>query len=431
MNYADELKDLTVRVAEGSGVLMRFPSERRTFVLTAWHCIKEVGDNITIIPNEEKYGDTKITIVDTWKDESRDVCIIEINCFSDDIRNIEFIEKPNQTDVNCKHAGYPKCTEKDGKRDFRCHTIKQILDNTGFFVSCQHDSGIANHELKGMSGGGIFDTAYHLLGVHEGAACMDKNEQLGYTTYIPCCHFDDLFNSHGLSPVWYNRDPPKTLFNLDDFSDFQDDIFNFDQNKGAKAKLQRLLDEISTSLSLMINVSPRDLYDAFQTAREGCQPLHHDQLKKEDWVTFGEFVVVIGIMLGIDVGQEYQEIFGEFQFVQSDKDFDLYDIRNELDPKLIGVVKKETRIVVGGIRKSGYANDVITPGIPDIALARIPDSLDIATSGKGALNCLTFINGALFKDAMNDNCKEIMEKSDDDRLKFYITLLNKVINGKN
>ena len=429
MNYADELKNLTVRVAGGSGVLMRFPSESRTFVITAWHCIKEVGDDITIIPNEEKFKDPKITIIDKWKDEDRDVCIIEINGFSDDIRAIEFIEKPYQTDVNCKHAGYPKCTEKDGKRDFRCHTIKQILDNTGFFVSCQHELGIANHELKGMSGGGIFDTAYHLLGVHEGSACMDDNEQLGYTTYIPSCHFDDLFKSHGLSPVWYNGDPPQTLFNLDDFRDFQDDIFNFDHNKGAKVKLQRLLDEISTRLSLIISISPKDLYNAFQAEREGCQPVHHNQLKKEDWVTFGEFIVVIGILLGIDVGQEYKKIFGEFQFVQSDKDFDLYDVRNELDPKLIGMIRKETKIVVGGIRESGYDNDVMTPGIPDIAMARIPDSLDIATGGRGMLNCLTFINGRLFKDAMNDNCKEIMKQSDADRLYFYITLLNKVING--
>ena len=429
MNYADELKDLTVRVAGGSGVLMRFPSEGRTFVLTAWHCIEKEGDDITIIPHEDRYGDEKITIIDKWKDEERDACIIEIKNFTDEIRTIEFIEKPNQTDVNCKHVGYPRCTEKDGKRDFRCHTIKQILDNTGFFVSCQHEDGIANHELKGMSGGGIFDTAYHLLGVHEGSACMDEDEQLGYTTYIPSCHFDNLFKSHGLSPVWYKGDSPKTLFNLDDFRDFQEDIFNFDQNKGAKAKLQRLLDEISTRLSLMISISPRDLYNAFQAEREGSQPVHHDKLKKEDWVTFGEFVVVIGILLGIDVGQEYKKIFGEYQFVQSNKDFDLYDIRNELDPKLIGMIRKETKIVVGGIRKSGYDNDVMTPGIPDIALARIPDSLDIATGGRGMLNCLTFINGQLFKDAMNDNCKEIMKRNDDDRLNFYITLLNKVING--
>ena len=84
MNYADELKNLTVRVAEGSGVLMRFPSVSRTFVLTAWHCIKEVGDDITIIPNEETFKDAKITIIDKWEDEDRDVCIIEINSFSDD-----------------------------------------------------------------------------------------------------------------------------------------------------------------------------------------------------------------------------------------------------------------------------------------------------------------------------------------------------------
>lgn len=429
MNYADELKNLTVRVAEGSGVLMRFPSVSRTFVLTAWHCIKEVGDDITIIPNEETFKDAKITIIDKWEDEDRDVCIIEINSFSDDIRAIEFIEKPNQTDVNCKHAGYPKCTEKDGKRDFRCHPIKRILDNKGSYVSCQYDDNIANSELKGMSGGGVFDNNYHLLGVHEESACMDEKEQLGYATYIPSHQFANLFKSHGLSPVWYNGDYLNKQFSLDTFRDFQDDIFNFDQNKGAKAKLQRLLDEISTRLSLIISISPKDLYNAFQAEREGCQPVHHNQLKKEDWVTFGEFIVVIGILLGIDVGQEYKKIFGEFQFVQSDKDFDLYDVRNELDPKLIGMIRKETKIVVGGIRESGYDNDVMTPGIPDIAMARIPDSLDIATGGRGMLNCLTFINGRLFKDAMNDNCKEIMKQSDADRLYFYITLLNKVING--
>ncbi len=429
MNYADELKNLTVRVAGGSGVLMRFPSESRTFVLTAWHCIKEVGDDITIIPNEETFKDAKITIIDKWEDEDRDVCIIEINSFSDDIRAIEFIEKPNQTDVNCKHAGYPKCTEKDGKRDFRCHPIKRILDNKGSYVSCQYDDNIANSELKGMSGGGVFDNNYHLLGVHEESACMDEKEQLGYATYIPSHQFANLFKSHGLSPVWYNRDYLNKQFSLDTFRDFQDDIFNFDQNKGAKVKLQSLLDEISFKLSLMISVSPRDLYNAFQAEREGCKPVHHDRLKKEDWVTFGEFVVVIGILLGIDVGQEYKKIFGEFQFVQSDKDFDLYDIRNELDPKLIGMIRKETKIVVGGIRRLGYNNDVMTPGIPDIALAKRPDSLDIATGGRGMLNSLTFINGQLFKDAMNDNCKEIMKRNDDDRLNFYITLLNKVING--
>ena len=275
-----------------------------------------------------------------------------------------------------------------------------------------------------MSGGAIVDYDFQIYGLHEASEELDEDEMLGYGCYIPTSRYTALIRDNNLDPIEATASP----FDLSCFKDFESDIFNFSQWHGIEVDLEDLLSRLAYELSRIMELSPRELYNAFQNARAGCTPVPCKNLTKEHWVSFGEFVLVASIMLKVNLKDGADKVCSKYQFVQSDKDFDLAYVRKELNPILVGKVSSDTKIVIGGIRSSGYDYDVMSSNIPDVANARTTEELDIATTGRGGLGRLTFINSRLFWDALKENSKAI-KSCREDKMAFYLKLLDTVING--
>lgn len=424
MSIVDDYKLFTLRVADGSGILVKTTNPDKWYVLTAWHCIELLGKDIPLTFAPDIDIDAEFQIRDVFHDDAGYAAIIVVDKIEHDFVQASFAEKPNYPEVKCCHTGFPECTKTEKGREFRSHGINKILDDHGSLVRYQYSPQPLNKELKGMSGGAIIDYDFQIYGLHEASEELDEDEMLGYGCYIPVSRYTALIRDKNLDPIAV----PESPFDLSCFKDFESDIFSFSQFHGIEVDLEDLLSRLAYELSKIMQLSPRELYNAFQNARAGCTPVPCKNLIKEHWISFGEFVLVASIMLEVDLKDGVDKLYSKYQFVQSDKDFDLAYVRKELNPILVGKVSADTKIVIGGIRSSGYDYDVMSSNIPDVANARETEELDIATTGRGGLSRLTFINSRLFWDALKENSKAI-KGCHDDKMAFYLNLLDTVING--
>lgn len=428
MLYADELKALTVRIGGkdgGSGVIVKPMDDSILYILTAWHCISECGTvkGDCLCFDASIKTAKEVTVKDVYHDEDTDAAIIVVNRFCDDVGFVCFEDKTNCMASSYHHTGFPSCREEEGERNYSDRVIDKILNDVDNLVEYTYAKVPQKEELKGMSGGGIFDESFHLLGVHKRSSCEDSKEQLGYARFIPCRHFDALIKKHSL--------PQIGTVDISSFRPINSEIFNFDHNKGAKADLERLLGDFSIIKIGLLDKSPMVLFETFQNKRKCRKKVLPVCLKKEDWARFAEFLLACKLMKGEEVGDFNVDIIVKhFQYIYSEKEFDLFDVRAELNAELLGRFHGVDCVyVIGGITSKGENYDVKNrQNIPDLSIAAYSDEFDIADADNSFLCNLTFVNSHLFRDMMESKGAEIKD-ANGEAMELYKSLLEKRIYG--
>lgn len=420
MDYQDEMKSVTVRVANGSGVIMQPLANDYFYILTAHHVVEgKKKDNLVLdFQSSSSFHGKSVIIRDIIEDEELDVAILIIEGTCDDIAHF-YPSNIHQNGIEHWHAGYPNNQNDKGKADnCKLHDFNIWLGSYGqHFVEYKYPNHIRKEELDGMSGGGIFDSQHHLIGLHKGLAANEEKEQLGKNVMIPLECFESIIVDRGLSSFAPRK-----------FDDIKKGIFNFEDNLGAKAKLHALLLHIAQFRADILELSPQLCYDSFQKSRNANVYKQGSELQEEDCVKFGEFMVALKTIWGIDVCTHLEEAFPRFQFVQSPIDFDIYEAPKHLDPSLLGVVDNtDVVFVVGGISSKGYKQDVRHKDVTDIAVGIKADGkFNIARTGRESLGIFTYVNSHFFKDAMLDNTDEIRD-CEEDKMEFYKYLINSKI----
>lgn len=424
MAYADELKKLTVRIGSkdgGSGVLMKPLQSDVLYILTAWHCLEEIeGEDYQFFFAEGQYQNEAIHIRKVYHDETTDAAIIEIDRFQD-TRFVGFADKPEMHQTECYHTGFPHCrADEDSEREYGMRVIDNVLQDHKGLVEYTYSKIPQKHELTGMSGGGVFDDCFHLLGIHKQSAVKDDKEQLGAALYIPCRCYHQLIVKEGLSPIYE--------FDLSTFRPFKDVIFKFN-NQGAERDLETLLGETASMQIGLMNKSPKELFEGFQEQRKCTEKVMAYSLSKDDWARFGEFLLATKILRPDKVNDyDVKQIGLYFQYVYSSKDFDMFDVRKSLDLKKMGkYMGAECVYVIGGVTSKTVAYDVIQgEKVPDLSVANGNEDFDIADGGQGFMNNLTFVNCHLFRDVMESNGPALKGK---DAMAKYQSLLKQYIYG--
>lgn len=424
MSYQDEIKSVTVRVSNGSGVIVQPLEDNCFYILTAYHVVEgKALDQITLDFESSSFLDGKtVKIQGMYVNEKQDAAILKIERKEGKIASFYPTATNRKDDTTYWHAGYPNNQNNPGIASCcKLHDFYVWLgsyDND--FEEYKYPYHLLKAELEGMSGGGIFDNHHHLIGVHKSLAAKEETEQLGKNVMIPWNCFEQLIVKNGLSHV--------ARFNLSTFEAFKDEIFSFEGNLGAKKKLEVLLLSLAQYRTEILGISPLKYYDEFQKSRKVKEYTHAPDLKKEDWVKFGEFIVAMKAIWGLDVINNLNEVFPKFQYVQSANDFDIFEVTQKLDPSLLGIVSDTNVVfVVGGIQNKGYHQDVKSKNIPDIAVGLKPgQGFDIARTGRAALNAFTFVNAHFFKEAMEAN-SIIIRDCEGNKLEVYRDLINSKI----
>ena len=427
MGYVDDLKALTVRIGGkdgGSGVLMKPLDTTVLYILTAWHCLKDETENtVEISFADNLYEGVNIQVKKIYKDEKTDSAIIVVNRFDDNVKFVGFSNKPFESHVNCYHTGFPSCRSgEDGIRTFAIRDINRLWDDQGNLVEYTYTLVPQKHELTGLSGGGVFNESYQLLGIHKQSANEDKKEELGAALYIPCRCFNALIMANGLSPIYE--------FDLTSFRPFMGDMFKLD-NMGAMNDLESLLGSISTLRPGLINKSPMDLFEAFQQQRKCRKKVMPYCLKKEDWTMFGEFLLAAKLLKQNDIQDYEAEQIGKyFQYIYSEEDFDMFEVRQKLSVNLMGkLYHKDCVYVIGGLSSKGVSYDVlIRKKVPELDVATYSNEFDIADAGNSFMCNLTFVNVHLFRDVMETYGPNLKDQ-DGKEMENYQSLLDKKIYG--
>ena len=194
-----------------------------------------------------------------------------------------------------------------------------------------------------------------------------------------------------------------------------------------------LLYDISEYKSKIENLSPLKIIGILKENRRLDESLEIDELSRNFWIDFTEFIIAMFIILDIEEQQEefIISVFDKFHFVFSKKQFDFYDVRKELDYKLLCGMNKGAKLVVGGMAEPKTFNAcIIDNRIPNISEAGVFEDMDISRHKRQLLSTLTIINSNIFRKGVY----HILDESEPDvSLKHYrdvlVAKINKEGNG--
>lgn len=387
----------TVRVCNGSGVIVRPLDKSFIYILTNYHVLFDNDGKIKDLKFKFEIGSSlntdKINVIESpiyCKD--KDIAIIKIDAKG--FENIEFLRLNTCCDSANIHVGFPKARYNEA---VSLTMVLNIKNSNGYVNEClieyEYDNLVNKDELEGMSGGGIFDENYHLVGIHKQSSNIDGNECLGKACFIPIACYKESLQEAGWSPIME--------FNLDNFVELTSIAFNFDDRyiwENAKA----LLFYIDSYKSRIEKLSPVNVINILKDKERLDKSVVIDELSRDFWIDFTEFVIAMVILLDINIKDQQEDfiisVFDRFHFVFSKKQFDFFDVREELDIDMLKGMNSDARLIVGGMKEpSAFNACVLNRDIPNISKARIIDAMDITRHKKQLLNTLTIVNCKIFK----------------------------------
>lgn len=214
MNRHDLMTAHSVKVNNGSGVLVNGMTEEYTYVLTAKHAVLE--ENIV-----QKIDGSNINVKAIFKHDDEDVdCAILIIDFQENVsQQTQYVENlPDSASLVL--VGYPT---------LRRNTKDEVKHQNGVFVESIKNKfilsadGIPSKEITvGMSGGGIYyidNNNPYLIGVEYEMDGADSAEHFGRLKCNTLIFYDEIIEKNKLFPLIPSF--------LECFSRIKDDIFKF------------------------------------------------------------------------------------------------------------------------------------------------------------------------------------------------------------
>lgn len=408
----------SVRVCEGSGVLVKPLATDYLYILTDYHVIKKKKtEELTFIFDKgSPLVGLSPEIIKIEQNELLDISIIKIrNIHSVEV---EYLQTRTQNIANSLfHIGFPKC-RYDDKAISRTSVLHiNHIDGAvgGHLVEYECEKSTTKEEIEGMSGGGIFDSEYRLVGLHKQSSNLDTNELLGKAAYIPICDFKKLIADCKWAPI--------VEFDLGSFASFSAMVFNFDGQGYINKMAAQLLFEIDNYKARIEAFSPAAIVNLLKERERMTSDILVDELNKEFWIAFSEFIIGILVILDIDENQDdfIITMYDRFHFVYSKAEFDVYEAREKLDINLIKGMNKGSKLVVGGLSHScAYNGNILRPEniVPNISSAELYNERDISRSNRRLLSTMIIVNSNIFKDSVG-KCVD----NNIDSLEYYKELL--------
>lgn len=280
----------SVKVNNGSGVLVSALSIDFTYVLTAYHVIDNPEVPITVIRNGQE-----LKVIGTpYHHPEYDCSIITVE-FQDAI--LQHISRGEQTaGSRVSFVGYPQ-SNVGSDRPYKIY-IGTSNDKADHHIVCNLDNSPNQPAIEGMSGGGVYciqEGHPHLWGVE--TRMDDEDEEARYGR-IRCCSiecFDQIIEANRLAQM--------APFYMQSFASVSKDIFSFNAANPENVRLlRRKLDEKAIWLIDNNMPAPYDLMMRYkrELLLDNKAP-DSTILERDLWVAYLEFSVICTILDGVDV----------------------------------------------------------------------------------------------------------------------------------
>lgn len=407
----------TVRVCNGSGVIVRPLDKSFIYILTNYHVLFDNDGKIKDLKFKFEIGSSlntdKINVIESpiyCKD--KDIAIIKIDAKG--FENIEFLRLNTCCDSANIHVGFPKARYNEA---VSLTMVLNIKNSNGYVNEClieyEYDNLVNKDELEGMSGGGIFDENYHLVGIHKQSSNIDGNECLGKACFIPIESYKELLKDAGWSPI--------LEFNLDSFVEFTELVFNFDNDSYVRKMALKLLLSIENHKEDLNKYSPQKVLEILKNNGRLAEKFSIDDLNLDFWTDFTEFIIGVMSILEMNINNEVfiLTIYDKFHYVYSAQSFDFMEVRERLDVDLIAGFNQNAKLIVGGLPSTTLRGCVLTSEVPNIAKGKVNDVKSIARPKRIQLMNMTIINAKIF----NKGVIQCVEAYEDVNIQCYKELI--------
>ena len=410
----DDIKQkLTVRVNDGTGVLVSPLDKEVLYVFTCKH----------VVLNEEKdilpIGNISVNY-DEWNSKQTHKFTVQSVIVSDQEDNdVAVLVVKRDIDVphlyissertGCFHIGFPK-NRKDVE-DKICnilvlHIVHFDSDSEKEIVEYQYDVQNNDKEIKGMSGGGIFNKDGKLVGIHTQSAMHDKQEMLGKCGMIPISLFLQLIAEKKL--------PPVLKFDLSYFGKMVGWVFDFSRERFVDDRTAQFTSDLDQYKAIVEQWSPIRIFDVLIKKGKINEGTKLEGLDQRYWQAFTLFIV--GVIALLDLNEHDGEkaivsLYEKFHYCYSNEELDVYDVREKLEAKLVVGKIKGAYLVVGGLNKTVFYGNYAAPKaqVPDLRKAEIIEENDISRSRSNVFNQMTIINNNIFETGVKDCANTIKE----------------------
>ena len=424
-----------VRVNDGTGIIVSPLDDSILYIFTCTHVIKDKSneliskENISVRYDEHtSKNDHTFEIIDVVTDnDQKDVAILVVKRDLDDIPHLYLSSEKQE----CYHIGFPE-NRKKIEGNFQESLVLQISifdgNHEDELVEYEYQKTPTDKELKGMSGGGIFNKSGEMVGIHTQSSMPDEKELLGKSVMIPIALYLKLIKQNDLSPV--------LEYDLQRFGDMVSWIFNFDGEKVLEDSTAQFSAEIDVYKEVVQEWSPLQIFDVLVKNGKMDSNVKIESLNQAYWQAFTLFVVAIIAFLDLkesDGEKAILFIFDKFHYCyfKSDEEIDVWKVKDELPPEAVIGMHKKAFLVVGGLKKSLLRGSIkpSTAIVPDIRNGEVISDNDISRSRsrKQIFDRMTIINNNIFEKVV-EFCAEM---NDEVSIKLYRDKLVEMIKKSN
>ncbi len=299
MSITEKIKDITVVINEGSGVLVQPMTKDYSYILTAKHVIQVDKDDPSkgLLDLDKvhiyKSNDEQLTPKILYPHPDLDIAIIVIDY---DSSSMDVIDSPIIQNMKLSLYGYPNKTNQHRNPDIprrewlETYTLN-IVEHSDKEIKCDTNEDVEYGDIEGFSGGGVFyltETNAFLIGIEH--KLHQSGEYTNKIISIPVKCFNTIITKYNLRPIR----PPY----YGDFKELKTSIFNytncFDINNIKKATDIILFN--SASLLERTTITPFEISTKFEGVFTNLTPYSTPSENRNFWVSFLEFLHIEGLI---------------------------------------------------------------------------------------------------------------------------------------
>ncbi|QUM90560.1 trypsin-like peptidase domain-containing protein [Moritella sp. 36] len=289
----------SVKVNNGSGVLIQPMSTTYAYVLTAKHCLKVDKDDLTsnFISKHElfSFDGKEIPVLDVICHDTRDIAILIVGQKSE----CELMINSDSLVVNDQVflCGYPD-DRRGTSQEYSAFIYNFTYMSGEFAVLSPEAAGVGYSNVSGFSGGGIFtldreDKPVLLCGIETKMDGDPDRECHGNISAIPISEFEKLIAD---PKNLYLEQPlaPLLPLHLSSFEHLRDFSFDVIQGWIEDDKLNFLKDrlrDISTN-EIQVNLSPSEVFKEFKECLRVYNRPSNELRSRELWVALMELLTI-------------------------------------------------------------------------------------------------------------------------------------------
>lgn len=298
MTVYEIMQSHCVMVNGGSGVLVNAMTLDYTYVLTAYHVIRDTLDNIEV--TDHNGNKLKVLAVLLYPDIKKvneshyDFAILKIE-YQPEVTQSCFTASTLPPRAELALVGFPN-TERRSSDPIKYYDghMTSVVDELVIFT-IDGVPGLAT--IKGMSGGGVYHIVGRntfLVGVEFRMDGTEEEQQFGRVQCHSLAKFDEIIRAYNSAPM--------IPAHLECFSRIQDKIFKFnviDQNN--VRNLKDALETLSASLIASGMSPPYKIMGQYGLQLLMDPKTPNELSNKELWISYFEFLVICSVIDNVGI----------------------------------------------------------------------------------------------------------------------------------